>query len=140
MNAIDYLRGEIKAYFHDASELQLSSHFAAHRRFNFYFKIKNDCPYLLYLNWDGEYDKFILKCLEFPDAEILTGLIKAYPETGSKIFNIGKPKSTISFICRDENKLSVSDFKGPSSVNIDSKEISGNQLMQCIDPNLLIKE
>jgi len=138
MDAIDYLRGEIKSYFPESSELRLLD--TQQRRFNFYFKIKADSLYLIYLNWDGEYDKFILKCLEFPDAEILTGLIKAYPETGSKIFNIGKPKSTISFICLDENKLSVSDFKGPSSVNIDSKEISGNQLMQCIDPNLLIKE
>jgi hypothetical protein len=134
MNAIDYLRGEIKAYFHDASELQLSSRFAAHRRFNFYFKIKNDCPYLLYLNWDGEYDRFILKCLEFGQAEILDKLIAEYPENGAKTFNLGQPYRTVTFIYKGENRLSVLDFKGPVDGDIQSSEITGYELMQSVDP------
>ena len=138
MEAIDYLRGEIKSYFPESTELRLSG--IAQRRFNFYFEIKPDIHFLIYLNWDGEYDRFILKCLEFTNAEILAGLIRTYPETGSKAFNSGKPKSTISFICLGENKFSVSDFKGSSSVLIESKEITGDTLMQCIDPDLLNKE
>lgn len=89
---------------------------------------------MLYLNWDGEYDRFILKCLEFTEAEILNGLIKAYPEIGSKSFNIGQPRSTVSFIYRDQNKLTVLDLKGSIHAEIDSNEISGLKLMQCIDP------
>ena len=135
MEAIDYLRGEIKSYFPESTELRLSG--IAQRRFNFYFEIAANTHFLIYLNWDGEYDRFILKCLEFTNAEILAGLIRAYPETGSKVFNSGQPKSTISFICLGENKISVSDFKGLSSVHIDSKEIDGDKLMQCIDPELL---
>ncbi|MCF0058457.1 hypothetical protein [Dyadobacter sp. CY356] len=69
MNAIDYLRDEIKLYFPESSELVLSGVFAQRRRFNFYFKIRDKYPYLLYLNWDGEYDQFILKCLEFANEE-----------------------------------------------------------------------
>lgn len=138
MEAIDYLRGEIKSYFPESTELRLSG--IAQRRFNFYFEISENTPFLVYLNWDGEYDRFILKCLEFASAEILAELIRTYPETGSKVFNSGKPKSTISFIFLGENKLSVSDFKGSSSVLIESKEITGNTLMQCIDPQLLNKE
>ncbi|GLU55755.1 hypothetical protein [Dyadobacter frigoris] len=136
MNAIDYLREEIKSYFPESSELQLSGDFAQHRRFNFYFKIKDDYSYLLYLNWDGEYDQFILKCLEFVNEEILEKLIAAYPETGAKTFNLGQPCLTVSFIYRGENKLSVLDFKGPVDAEIHSREISGIKLMQCVDPEL----
>ena len=138
MEAIDYLRGEIKSYFPESTELRLSG--IAQRRFNFYFEITANAHFLIYLNWDGEYDRFILKCLEFTNAEILAGLISTYPESGSKVFNSGKPKSTISFICLGENKLSVSDYKGSSSVLIESREITGAKLMQCIDPELLNAE
>jgi hypothetical protein len=133
MNAIDYLRSEIKSHFHDSSELLLPGHSDAHR-FNFYFKITNDCPYLLYLNWDGEYDRFILKCLEFGQAEILDKLIAAYPENGAKTFNLGQPYRTVTFIYKGENKLSVLDFKGPVDGDIQSSEITGHELMQSVDP------
>jgi hypothetical protein len=133
MDAIDNLRNDIKSYFPESSELQLSSYFAKHRRFNFYFKITDDYRFLLYLNWD-EGDRFTLKCLEFNDTEILNKLIDAYPETGSKAFNIGKPRSTAAFIFRGENRLSVTDLKGSVDINFDWNEISGKKLMQCVDP------
>ena len=136
MNAIDYLRGEIKSYFPDSSELQLAGELAQHRRYNFYFKIKDINSYLLYLNWDGEYDQFILKCLEFGNEEILEKLISAYPETGAKAFNQGQPCLTVSFIYRGENKLAVLDFKGPVDAEIHSREITGTKLMACVDPAL----
>ena len=103
MNTIDYLRDEIKRHFPESSELQLSGDFAQRRRFNFYFKIKDKYPYLLYLNWDGEYDQFILKCLEFVNEEILEKLIAEYPESGAKTFNLGKPCFTVSFIYHARN-------------------------------------
>ncbi len=137
MNAIDYLRDEIKSYFPESSELQLSGEFAQRRRFNFYFKIKDNYSYMLYLNWDGEYDQFILKCLEFTNEEILEKLIAAYPETGAKTFNLGQPCLTVSFIYRGENKLAVLDFKGPVDAEIHSREISGIKLMECVDPELV---
>lgn len=136
MNAIDYLRDEIKLYFPESSELQLAGDLAQHRRYNFYFKVKDAYSYLLYLNWDGEYDQFILKCLEFVNEEILGKLIAEYPEMGAKTFNLGQPCLTVSFIYRGENKLAVLDFKGPVDAEIHSREISGNKLMECIDPEL----
>ena len=136
MNAIDYLRDEIKRHFPESSELQLSGDFAQRRRFNFYFKIKDKYPYLLYLNWDGEYDQFILKCLEFVNEEILEKLIAEYPESGAKTFNLGKPCLTVSFIYHGENKLAVLDFKGPTDSEIHSREITGDKLMAFVDPEL----
>ena len=137
MDAIDNLRDEIKSYFPESSELKLSKKFAQHRRFNFYFKIIPDYSYLLYLNWDGEGEyRFTLKCLEFSNAEVLNDLIEAYPETGSKVFNIGKPRSTVSFIYRSENKLSVTDVKGAVDINFDWNEITAKKLMECVDPAL----
>jgi len=136
MKSIDYLRDEIKAYFIESKELQLSANFAQHRRFNFYFKIKDSYPFLLYLNWDGEYDRFILKSLVFSNAEILEKLIAQYPDYGAKTFNLGQPHKTVSFLYRSENKLSVLEFKGPVDAQIHSSEISGNTLMQSIDPDL----
>ncbi|MBE9465166.1 hypothetical protein ACFP1I_15870 [Dyadobacter subterraneus] len=137
MDAIDYLREEIKTYFPESSELQLSGEFAQRRRFNFYFKIKDNSAYLLYLNWDGEYDQFILKCLEFTNAEILEKLIAQYPLNGAKTFNLGQPCLAVSFIYRSENRLAVLDFKGPVDAEIHSREISGNKLMTCVDPDLI---
>jgi hypothetical protein len=136
MSAIDYLRSEIYSYFPDSSELQLSGHFAQHRRFNFYFKIKDNYPFLLYLNWDGEYDRFILKCLEFSNEEIMEKLIAQYPENGAKTFNMGQPCKAVSFLYRSENKLTVLEFKGPVNAEIHSSDISGNELMKSVDPAL----
>jgi len=136
MDPIDYLRNEIKSYFPESSELKLSSAFAQHRRFNFYFKITNNSSFLLYLNWDGEGNEFILKCLEFTSVEILNKLILAYPEAGSKAFNIGQPKSAVSFIFRGENNLYIANCKGSNDSNINFNEISGQKLMECIDPEL----
>ena len=134
MNAIDYLRDAIKTYFPESSELHLSGFYKNHRRFNFYFEIKAECPFLLYLNWDGDEDRFTLKCLEFINPEILRKLVSAYPDTGSKAFNIGKPRSVVSFFYLGENRLSALEFKGTISLNIESNEITAAQLMQCIDP------
>ena len=136
MDSMDYLRSEIKTYFPESSELQLSGILATHRRFNFYFKIRSDYPFLLYLNSDGESERFTLKCLEFSSPELLSTLIDAYPETGTKIFNIGKPKLTASFIYRSENKLSITDLKGPISIHFDWNNTSGNKLMECVDPEI----
>jgi hypothetical protein len=136
MKSIDYLRNEIKSYFPESIELQLSAYFAQHRRFNFYFKIKDNYPFLLYLNWDGEYDRFILKSLAFSNAEILEKLIAQYPENGAKTFNLGQPHKTVSFLYHYENKLSVLEFKGPVDAQIHSTQLSGNKLLQSIDPDL----
>ncbi|MCF2442393.1 hypothetical protein L0657_00395 [Dyadobacter sp. CY345] len=133
MEAIDYLREEIKSHFTESYELQLSSYFALHRRFNFYFKITDHYPYLLYLNWDGEGNHFTLKCLEFDGAEILDTLIGEYPDKGAKSFNIGKPKLMVDFIYRDLEKLYVTDCKGIQE-EIRSKEITRKKLMECVDP------
>ena len=134
MNPIDYLRNEIKSYFSDSCELLLSSIYAQNRQFNFYFKITDNYPFLLYLNWDGEYDRFTLKCLEFNNPERLNQLIADYPEKGAKSFNEGQPKLTVAFICYGENKLSVIDLKGISHVDVQSGDISGEKLMECVDP------
>ena len=134
MDPIDYIRAEIKSHFPESRELQLSSYFANHPRFNFYFSIKADYSYLLYLNGDEEGKRFTFKCLEFSDADILNELIAGYPKTGSKVFNIGKPKSTISFINLGEDRLAVTEVRGSINGHIDSHEISGSKLMQCVDP------
>lgn len=134
MNPIDYLRNEIKSYFSESSELLLSSVYAQNRQFNFYFKIIDNCPFLLYLNWDGDYDRFTLKCLEFASPETLNRLMAAYPEKGAGAFNEGKPKVTVSFICYGENKLSVIDIKGLSHTDVHSGDISGVKLMAFVDP------
>ena len=133
MDAIDNLRSEIKNYFAKSRELQLSGSFSQHRRFNFYFEIELDTPYLLYLNWD-EGDRFTLKCLEFAGSELLSNLIKTYPELGSKTFNVGQPRSMVSFIYRSANHLTVTELKGAINLQLDSRDISGAQLMQCVDP------
>ena len=134
MDAIDYIRTEIKTYFPDSSELQLSSYFAKHPRFNFYFSLKTDYQFLLYLNGDEDGKRFTFKCLEFNSPEILNELITAYPQTGSKVFNIGKPKSTISFINMGEGRLAVTEARGVINGEIESSEISGSKLMHCVDP------
>ena len=135
MDAIDSLRAAIKSYFPESSELQLSSHFATHRRFNFYFKITSDYSYLLYLNWD-EGDRFTLKCLEFSSADLLGGLIDSYPELGTKTFNVGKPRSTVSFIYMDEDKLKVTDMKGAVDIRFDWNSTTFKKLMESVDPEL----
>jgi len=135
MEAIDYLRTEIKSYFTESSELQLSSYFAQHRRFNFYFKITGNYPYLLYLNWDGEGNHFTLKCLEFNSCELLDTLIAEYPEKGAKSFNIGQPKLMLDFIYRDQDRLYVTDYKGGSHEHVYAHEITRRKLMECVDPD-----
>lgn len=134
MKSIDYLRGEIKSYFPKSSELLLSSIYAQNRQFNFYFKITANYPCLLYLNWDGEYDRFTLKCLEFSSPERLDQLMADYPEKGAKSFNEGQPKRTIAFIYHSENRLSIIDTKGIARDKVHSGEISGVTLMECVDP------
>ena len=133
MDPIDHLRNEIKSHFPESSELHLSGSFSKHLRFNFYFKITDNYPYLLYLNWDGEI-RFTLKCLEFSAADLLNGLIEAYPEAGSKIFNVGKPVRTVSFIYRSTERLSFTDLKGPIDIHFDWNETSCKKLMECVDP------
>lgn len=135
MPAIEYLRNEIKNYFSKSRELQLSETFPSGRRFNFYFEIDIEARFLLYLNWD-EGDRFTLKCLEFSDPELLNTLIKAYPENGSKTFNIGQPRSTVSFIFRNENHLTVTEVKGVINLHLESRDISAPQLIKCVDPAL----
>ena len=134
MDALNYLREEIKSYFFESTELQLSSAYANQRRFNFYFEIASGQRFLLYLSWEGDDERFTLKCLEFSDWETLKKLIDAYPETGSKAFNIGQPRSTISFFYLGKDRLSALDYKGVIKGHIDSSEISGRQLMGCINP------
>lgn len=134
MDAIDYLRSEIKSYFPDSRELQLSIPLPQHRRFNFYFEIKSELPYLLYLNWDGDGDRFTIKCLEFASAEILANLISLYPDKGSNTFNMGKPRVAVAFICRGENRLFVSELRGTDQWDIHRNEISAQRLLQLIDP------
>lgn len=132
MNALDYLRDEIKIYFPDSRELQLSSAYDGQRRFNFYFEIAPDQKYLLYLNWDGDIDGFTLKCLEFPDAPVLKELAEAYTDKGSKMFNMGRPVAALSFVYHDKDKLRVRDYKGGR--HLDSKEISARNLMYAVNP------
>ena len=134
MDSIDYLRDEIKSYFPESSELMLSSRFDKQPRFNFYFQIVPDSSHLLYLNWDGEGYRFTLKCLEFTSGTLLSKLIADYPDGGSRVFNVGQPKSTISFIYKEKNNLSGTEFKGTNSFAFDSNAMSGKELMQCVDP------
>ncbi|SKB51256.1 hypothetical protein [Dyadobacter psychrophilus] len=134
MDVLNYLRDEIKAYFPESSELQLSSAFANHRRFNFYFEIAPQQRFLLYLSWDGDYDRFTLKSLEFSSEEELERLAAAYPEKGSKAFNIGRPRATVSFESRGGNNLSALEFKGAVRLDTNVKELSGRELMQCVNP------
>lgn len=132
MESLEYLRSEIKIYFPESKELQLSSAYDGQRRFNFYFKIAKEQRHLLYLNWDGDGDRFTLKCLEFPNAPTLGELCAAYTEKGSKMFNMGQPIATLSFIYRESDRLSVTGYKG--NRNPESPEISGRQLMYCVNP------
>ena len=136
MDSIDYLRDEIKSYFPESTELQLSSRYDKQPRFNFYFQIVADYRYLLYLNWDGEGYRFTLKCLEFTGEELLSQLIADYTDGGSRVFNVGQPKSTISFLYREKDNLSGTEFKGTNSFAFDSNAMSGKELMQCVDPAL----
>lgn len=134
MDSIEYLRGEIKAYFTASTELKLSERYDNQRRFNFYFQIVEDSRFLLYLNWDGDGNRFTLKCLEFEDAAILNKLIADYTQAGSRVFNIGKPKSLVSFIYLGNGRLSGTLFTNTNSFEFDSGEMSGMDLMQCVDP------
>lgn len=132
MDSLDYLRDEIKIYFPESQELQLSSAFDGQRRYNFYFEIAPDQRYLLYLNWDGDIDGFTLKCLEFPDSVLLKELTDAYTDKGSKMFNIGQPIATLSFVYCEKDRLAVRSYKGKAPV--DSSEISARQLMYAVNP------
>lgn len=136
MEAIDLLRGEIKSYFPESSELQLSGYFAKHLRFNFYFSLKASHPYLLYLNVDGDSNRFVLKCLEFHSTDILHNLIESYPEFGSKVFNIGQPKSTASFIYLSENRISVQNVKGSVAEYVQIHQITIQDLVARIAPEV----
>ncbi len=134
MDSIEYLRGEIKTYFPASTELRLSERFDTQPRFNFYFQIVEHSRYLLYLNWDGDGNRFTLKSLEFESAEVVNKLAADYPQIGSRVFNIGKPKSLVSFIYRGNGRLSGTLFTNTNSFEFDSGEMSGMDLMQCIDP------
>ncbi|WP_342088331.1 hypothetical protein [Dyadobacter sp. OTU695] len=132
MNSLDYLRDQIKTYFPESKELQLSAAFDGQRRFNFYFEIAPGQRHLLYLNWDGDIDGFTLKCLEFQDAALLEELIGAYTEKGSKMFNVGQPVATLSFVYQGNDNLRVRNYKGKT--HIDSHEISARNLMYAVNP------
>ncbi|WP_353719279.1 hypothetical protein [Dyadobacter sp. 676] len=132
MHSLDYLREEIRTYFPESKELQLSPAFDGQRRFNFYFEIAPGQRHLLYLNWDGDIDGFTLKCLEFPDAALLRELAGAYTEKGSKMFNIGQPVATLSFVYQGKDNLRVRNYKGKA--HIDSHEISARHLMYAVNP------
>jgi hypothetical protein len=134
MEALNYLRNDIKSYFAESSELCLSDHFTSFRRFNFYFEIVPGTAYLLYLNWDGEYNRFTLKCLEFEHAALLKGLIDSYPDAGAKVFNVGKPRSTVSFLYRADHVITSLDFRGDIRHYAHHQEITTRQLMECVDP------
>lgn len=134
MESLLELRLLIKSYFPESSELQLSSHFDSHRRYNFYFEIIPDTTFLLYLNWDGHGDIFVLKCLEFTDSKLLNELKKAYTNIGAKAFNVGQPRTTISFRYPEKDRLTNVNLKGIINDHVDSSEISGDLLMGCIDP------
>jgi hypothetical protein len=134
MELLNDLRQFVKSYFPESSELQLSSAFAGHRRFNFYFKIIDDCPFLLYLNWDGDYDRFTLKCLEFSSNDLLQQLIKSYTDIGSKAFNVGRPRSRVTFSYLEKNRLVNLNFDGNVHDYGHYQEMNGEQLMHCIDP------
>lgn len=134
MDALTYLRKKINAYFPDSAELQLGGKLATQRRFNFYFKINQGQRYLLYLNWDGEEDRFTLKCLEFADTELLSSLIAAYPESGSKVFNAGKPRSLVSFEYTAEGQLSALQFQGIVNEELQTAVTGAEQILRAIDP------
>lgn len=134
MNSLLDLRHWIKSYFSESSELQLSSAFDSHRRYNFYFEIIPETTYLLYLNWDGHGDIFVLKCLEFSSSKLLDELKTAYHDIGAKAFNIGQPRTTVSFKYENPNKLTNTTYKGVFCEPTDSSEISCDQLMRCVDP------
>lgn len=134
MDSLNYLRNEIKRYFPESSELKLSSSFASHRRFNFYFDTGTQDRFLIYLNWEGDSDIYTLKCLEFENTAILQQLIQSYTQLGSKVFNLGKPRSAFTFVYLADDRLSILSFKSPTDVHFESKEITGNQLLQCVDP------
>jgi hypothetical protein len=136
MDVLNYLRKEIKEYYPESKELQLSGFFANQRRFNFYFEIAPEERHLLYLSWDGDYDRFTLKSLEFSSQQVLIELINVYPQTGSKSFNIGKPVSTVSFECRAQGQLTALEFIGLIHFDKEVKTLSGQQLMQSVDPRL----
>lgn len=134
MDALNYLRKEIKCYYPESSELLLSGSFANHPRFNFYFEIKPGARFLLYLNWDGDDLRYTLKCLEFSDWENLERLTNSYPTIGSKAFNIGQPRALISFLYHADNRLTALQFKGEINGETSPQEISGSELMQGLDP------
>jgi len=139
MDALKYLREAVKSYFPASRELQLASTNANLRRFNFYFEIDTGNRFLLYLNWDGDDDRFTFKCLEFADPEKLNTLILRYPEIGTKTFNIGKPRSAVSFLYLKDKVLSALEFKGVINSDHQSSEINGRQLMEYIDPFAVLK-
>ncbi|QRR00571.1 hypothetical protein [Dyadobacter sandarakinus] len=134
MNALDYLRSEIKSYYPQSAELTLSQRFASHRRFNFYFSIEPDCRFLLYLNWDGDGEGFTLKCLEFNNHELLSRLMTSYHDNGFKAFNAGKPKTAVSFLYRGNDQLYVHELKGTPHTDLHARDISASRLMECVNP------
>lgn len=132
MNSLNDLRDEIRTYFPESRELQLSKAFDGQRRFNFYFQIAPDQRHLLYLNWDGDIDGFTLKCLEFPDARRLQELADAYTDKGSKMFNIGQPVAALSFVYHGKDRLKVRSYQGKA--RLESSEISARHLMYAVNP------
>ncbi|WP_157488034.1 hypothetical protein [Dyadobacter crusticola] len=139
MDALTYLREEIKTYFPDSKELQLSGSLANQPRFNFYFEITCGLRFLLYLNWDGDGDGFTLKCLEFVEPGVLKKLISSYPDAGSKVFNIGQPRSTIGFLYKGENKLQPLFTSGYLNEPLGISDITVGELLNSIDPTFIVR-
>ena len=138
-DALTYLREEIKNYFPESKELQLSGSLANQPRFNFYFEITGGLRFLLYLNWDGDGEGFTLKCLEFVEAGVLKKLVTSYPNFGSKVFNIGQPRSTIGFLYKGRNTLQPLFTSGYFNEPLGTSDISCGQLLNSIDPTLIIR-
>ena len=132
-DALQHLRTDIKSYYPDSAELLLSGALAGQPRFNFYFEIAPGQRFLLYLNWDGDGYGFTLKCLEFPDVETLQKLIDAYPANGSKVFNMGQPRSAVSFSYMPKSTLRPFSSRGVLNSELPS-EVSSGELLTCIDP------
>jgi hypothetical protein len=133
MEALDFLKKELKSYYPESAELQLSPAYAGQRRFNFYFSIEDRQRFLLYLNWDGD-DRFILKCLEFSDTPTLRKLMEAYYDAGSKSFNAGQPRSAVSFVVHNNAHIRALEFRGVINGDGHPRDLGPDELMRSVAP------
>ncbi|HEV7380273.1 MAG TPA: hypothetical protein VGN64_10795, partial [Dyadobacter sp.] len=76
-----------------------------------------------------------LKCLEFGDEQLLSQLALDYNEKGSRVFNIGKPKSILYFVYQDKNQLKGTEFTNTNYFQFDHTHMSGQEVMQCVSPD-----